>query len=83
MLGVLFLCAGLILAGLLLWRPDIPYAKLEAKYANAQSRFMDLPGGLHIHYRDQGRRDGLPVVMIHGYSASLYAWERWTCPAMA
>jgi len=77
MLGVLFLCAGLIVAGLLLWRPDIPYAKLEAKYANAQSRFMDLPGGLHIHYRDQGRRDGLPVVMIHGYSASLYAWEPW------
>jgi pimeloyl-ACP methyl ester carboxylesterase len=58
-------------------KPDIPYAKLEAKYANAQSRFMDLPGGLKVHYRDQGDRQGVPIVLVHGYSASLQAWEPW------
>ncbi|HZL01308.1 MAG TPA: alpha/beta hydrolase [Caulobacteraceae bacterium] len=61
----------------LLQRPDIPYATLQAKYANAQSRFMDLPGGLHVHYRDQGNPAGPPLVMVHGFSASLQAWEPW------
>jgi pimeloyl-ACP methyl ester carboxylesterase len=58
-------------------RPDIPFETLEARYANAQSRFMDLPGGLHVHYRDQGNPKGIPIVMVHGFSASLYAWEPW------
>jgi pimeloyl-ACP methyl ester carboxylesterase len=58
-------------------KPDIPYPRLEAKYGNAQSRFMDLPGGLHVHYRDQGNPLGPPIVMVHGYSASLQAWEPW------
>ncbi|MBS0411335.1 MAG: alpha/beta hydrolase [Proteobacteria bacterium] len=62
---------------LALQRPDIPWPKLEAKYANAQSRWMDLPGGLHVHYRDQGRRDGPTIVLVHGFSASLHAWEPW------
>jgi pimeloyl-ACP methyl ester carboxylesterase len=61
----------------MLLKSDIPFARLEAKYANAQSRYMDLPGGLHIHYRDQGNPNGPPVVMVHGYSASLHAWEPW------
>ena len=74
-LGVLI--ALLALAWLLLRRPDIPYATLEERYGNAQSRYLDLPGGLHIHYRDQGRRDGPVLVMVHGFSASLEAWEPW------
>lgn len=69
--------AGLIVAGCVLIKPDIPFVKLEAKYANAQSQFMDLPGGLHIHYRDQGNPRGPPIVMVHGFSASLHAWEPW------
>ncbi|MGI8839936.1 MAG: alpha/beta fold hydrolase [Caulobacteraceae bacterium] len=62
---------------LALLRPDIPYATLKAKYANAASRYMDMPGGLHVHYRDQGNPAGPPVVMVHGFSASLQAWEPW------
>jgi pimeloyl-ACP methyl ester carboxylesterase len=69
--------AGLVGAGCAIYRPDIPFAKLEAKYANTHSKFMDLPGGLHIHYRDQGNPNGPPIVMIHGFSASLHAWEPW------
>jgi pimeloyl-ACP methyl ester carboxylesterase len=56
---------------------DIPYAKLEAKYASPASRYMDLPDGLRIHYRDQGPRDAPVVVLVHGFSASLHAWEPW------
>jgi len=60
-----------------LLRPDIPYARLEAKYANAASRFIDMPGGLQVHYRDQGDKARPAVVMVHGFSASLQAWEPW------
>ncbi|MFN9926613.1 MAG: alpha/beta hydrolase, partial [Phenylobacterium sp.] len=49
--------------------PDIPYASLNAKYANPQSKWVDLPDGLKVHYRDEGRRDGRTLVLIHGFSA--------------
>jgi pimeloyl-ACP methyl ester carboxylesterase len=68
---------GLVVAGCVVLRPDIPYATLETRYANAQSKFMDLPGGVRVHYRDQGDPSGPPVVMVHGFAASLYAWEPW------
>lgn len=57
--------------------PDIPYETLEARYANAASRYMDLPGGLRVHYRDEGPTDARALVLIHGFSASLHAWEPW------
>lgn len=57
--------------------PDIAYDKLEAKYASPASRYMDLPGGLRVHYRDQGPRDAPTLVLVHGFSASLHAWEPW------
>ena len=78
LIAVLAVVAVLLgLAWLVLSRGDIPYARLEARYANSASRFIDLPGGLHLHYRDQGRRDGPVLVMVHGFSASLDAWEPW------
>jgi pimeloyl-ACP methyl ester carboxylesterase len=73
------LLALLFLAGTLTacMARDIPYAKLEAKYASPASRYMDLPGGLRVHYRDQGPRDAPVIVLVHGFSASLHAWEPW------
>lgn len=62
---------------LALRRADIPYAVLERTYANADSRYVDLPGGVRMHFRDQGARDGATVLLLHGYSASLHAWEPW------
>jgi pimeloyl-ACP methyl ester carboxylesterase len=56
---------------------DIPYATLEAKYATPASQYMALPGDLRIHYRDEGPRDAPPLVLVHGFSASLHAWEPW------
>ncbi len=77
LVGVAIGLMAVAASGCVMLKPDIPFAKLETKYANAQSRFLDLPGGLHVHYRDQGNRDGPPIVMIHGFSASLDAWEPW------
>jgi pimeloyl-ACP methyl ester carboxylesterase len=57
--------------------PDIPYATLENKYADADSHFVDLPGGLHVHYEDTGEA-GLPVlVLLHGFGDSYTSWDGW------
>ena len=63
--------------GLAACAADIPYATLEQRYASVDSRFMDLPGGVRAHYRDQGPRDAPVLVLVHGFSASLHAWEPW------
>lgn len=71
------LAACLAVASLSACARDIPYPKLEAKYASPASQYMDLPGGLHVHYRDQGPRDAPVIVLVHGFAASLHAWEPW------
>lgn len=58
-------------------RDDIPYAELESKYANAASTFIELPGGVRMHYRDQGNPQGRVLVLIHGYGVNLETWEPW------
>lgn len=69
-------CAAILLSGCL-FAPDIPYETLEARYASPTSRFVDLAPGLRVHYRDQGIPDGPPLVLVHGFAASLQAWEPW------
>lgn len=61
----------------LLRGPDIPYATLEAKYASSASHFTDLPGGIHLHYRDEGNPHGPVLVLVHGFADSLGTWDGW------
>jgi pimeloyl-ACP methyl ester carboxylesterase len=58
-------------------RPDVAYETLAAQYESAASRYVELPGGLRVHYRDQGQPNGPVLVLIHGFSASLHTWEPW------
>jgi len=58
-------------------RGEIPWATLEAKYANAESEWVELPGGIRTHYRDQGNPDGPVLVLVHGFAANLDTWEPW------
>ena len=68
---------ALLAAWLKLRGPDIPYAALENKYADPQSRFVDLPGGIHAHYQDDGD-PALPLlVLLHGFGDSFTSWEGW------
>ncbi len=73
--------AALVLAGgyFVLKRDDIPYATLAAKYESAASRYVDLPGNVRVHYRDEGVQsaDAPTLLLIHGFSASLHTWEPW------
>ena len=51
---------------------DIPLETLKEKYANPPSKFIPI-NGMDIHYRDEGiANDSLPIVLIHGTSASLH-----------
>ncbi len=59
-------------------RPDLPFATLAARYESSASRYIDLPGGVHLHYRDEGVAAPAPtLLLIHGYAASLQTWEPW------
>ncbi|HWE46482.1 MAG TPA: alpha/beta hydrolase [Caulobacteraceae bacterium] len=74
--------AGIVLVLIIAWiamrRGDIPYAKLEAKYGGASSHYVDLLGGLHVHYRDQGNPKGPTVVLVHGFFVNVDTWKPWT-----
>ena len=59
------------------WQPDRPVAALETRWADAASIFFELKGQ-RIHLRDEGpREDPLPLLLIHGTSASLHTWDGW------
>ena len=54
---------------------DIPVAELKVKYQKANSEFIDIDG-VSVHYIMEGRMDdSLPIVFIHGTSASLQTWD--------
>jgi pimeloyl-ACP methyl ester carboxylesterase len=58
-------------------RDDIPYETLASRYESAASRYVDLPGGIRMHYRDEGAPNAPTLLLIHGFSASLHTWEPW------
>lgn len=68
---------AIVIAFLALQRPDIPYERLEAKYANPESEFLEVADGVRLHFRDEGNPDGPPIVLVHGFAASLHTWEPW------
>jgi pimeloyl-ACP methyl ester carboxylesterase len=78
-LAVLFgvVVVALVAAWLKLRGPDIPYAALEAKYADGASRFVDLPGGFHVHYQEKGDPGKPLLVLLHGFGDSFTTWEGW------
>ncbi len=78
-----WLMGGLVLAVLLLlalasvWAPDKPVSALTTRWAPSPSRFLGV-NGMQVHVRDEGPRvDSVPIVLIHGTSASLHTWDGW------
>jgi pimeloyl-ACP methyl ester carboxylesterase len=41
---------------------------------------MDMGDGVSAHYRDEGNPNGRPLLLVHGFSASLHTWEKWVGP---
>lgn len=75
-IGLLIALIGIFIA--VSYTPDIPLAELEKKYATGASKFVEV-NGQRVHYRDEGLpTDSIPIVLIHGTSASLLTWEGTT-----
>jgi pimeloyl-ACP methyl ester carboxylesterase len=75
----LFGIALILGAAFLIFRtPDTNPAAMRAKYGAAPSQFVDLGNGLTVHLRDEGPRDALPIVLLHGSNADLHTWDPWT-----
>ncbi len=73
--GILLMLAALLVAASK--APDRSLESLVPRWAPPPSDFVDVDG-LLVHYRDQGPSgDPLPIVLIHGTSASLHTWEGW------
>lgn len=75
-LVLLFLLGAL--SGVVLWgyAPDLPRDYLVERYGQPPSTFIDV-GGTRAHVLDQGKPDGMPLVLIHGSLESLQVWDGW------
>lgn len=62
----------------LLYTPDLPVEALRDRWAPPPSQFRAVDG-LTAHVRDEGMAsDTVPVLLLHGTSASLHTWEGWS-----
>lgn len=75
LLGLMLIFTALAVA--LSREPDRSVESLVARWAPPPSDFVDVKGQL-VHLRDEGpRADPVPLVLLHGTSASLHTWEGW------
>lgn len=79
--GLLLIGLGIVLP--MHWAPDRPVALLQPRWAPAPSQFVEIDG-LSVHLRDEGPRfDPVPILLLHGTSASLHTWEGWVAQLRA
>lgn len=77
-LRLLMTLVAVLVIGFLIFRtPDTDAAEMRAKYGAAPSQFIELASGQQLHIRDEGPRDGLPIILIHGANSSLHTWDEW------
>jgi pimeloyl-ACP methyl ester carboxylesterase len=75
MLLAVFILACTVLAWWL-WAPDEDRVLLESKYLLTPSDITQV-GEWRLHVRDSGRLDAPPIILIHGFGASLQTWDAW------
>lgn len=77
--GLVALLAALALA----WAPDRPVEELVERWAQPPSEFLPLLG-MQVHLRDEGAGDDpVPLLLLHGTSASLHTWDGWVAELAA
>lgn len=74
-LGVLV--AVLVIAFFIFRVPDTDADEMRAKYGAAPSQFVEIGDGVTVHLRDEGPRDGQPIILLHGSNADLHTWQPW------
>jgi len=71
------LVAVLIIAFLFFRTPDTDPTEMRAKYGGEPSQFVEIANGVTVHLRDEGPRDGIPIILLHGSNADLSTWQPW------
>ncbi|MEM7665745.1 MAG: alpha/beta hydrolase [Pseudomonadota bacterium] len=74
---VVTLAAVLVVLFVVFRTPDTEVAEMRAKYGGEPSQFVEIGDGVTVHLRDEGPRDGVPIVLLHGSNADLHTWEPW------
>lgn len=70
---IVFAIAGVLAT----WAPDKSVDELSIKWAQKPSTFVPVLG-MTVHVRDEGlKSDPVPIVLLHGTSASLHTWDGW------
>ena len=59
-------------------RLDADRGAVLRTYSVADSRFLTLPDGAVAHVRIDGPADGVPIVLLHGFASSAWAWDGWS-----
>lgn len=67
-----------LIAAVLFVRPDADRDAVVEAYRAPDSRFLTLPDGTIAHVRVDGPADAEPVVLLHGFASSSWAWDGWT-----
>ena len=62
---------------MILYKGDIPKDVVDARYTSPDSQFSELGDLGRVHYRDEGRRQAPPIILLHGSNASLHTFEPW------
>jgi pimeloyl-ACP methyl ester carboxylesterase len=75
--GGLALLAVLVGAFLIFRTPDTDAAEMRAKYGGPPSQFVEIGEGVTVHLRDEGPKDALAIMLLHGSNADLHTWEPW------
>lgn len=74
---ILVLAALLVILFLVFRTPDSDAAEMRAKYGGEPSQFVEIGDGTTVHLRDEGPRDGLPIILLHGSNSDLHTWDEW------
>lgn len=74
---VLALVAVLVVLFLIFRTPDTDPTEMRAKYGGEPSQFVAIGDGVTVHLRDEGPRDGVPIILLHGSNADLHTWQPW------
>jgi pimeloyl-ACP methyl ester carboxylesterase len=87
MVGRVTLAVGAVLAALaalaasLAFRLDLSLADLKARHGGLvlsdASMFLSIGAGQAVHLRDQGKREGKALVLLHDANSSLHTFESW------
>jgi magnesium chelatase accessory protein len=60
-----------------------PDAMFPAGVPGIRVRRAVLPGGLALRVAESGSVDAPPVLLLHGWGASIYMWRAWFAPLVA